>query len=235
MTVDEAIKTICTYTCGEGQALVCKEHGGDYPMTICEVVTWLKKLETTNIYDSSYKTGTCLKTTTERMVDKKLETAINLNMVKELFKTAIDESKDMNEALQFLFNNVYNLGKAEANKSSFISINDVYRLIAGHANYHGDDILAAFTCLTEGKEIKSIPALEDKGYYSVLKWNSMKYSDRPTDTEWKIVQIADDSGDMTFYYVDVGWYFPEADRWIVDNEPRNDIIAWADLTTMSYV
>lgn len=44
-------------------------------------------------------------------------------------------------------------------QSGYIHINDVYRLVAGHSNYHGDDILSAFTCLTEGKEVKPIRPL----------------------------------------------------------------------------
>lgn len=44
--------------------------------------------------------------------------------------------------------------------SGYIHIDDVYRLIAGHSDYHGDSILSAFTCLTEGKEVKPIKPLE---------------------------------------------------------------------------
>lgn len=46
-------------------------------------------------------------------------------------------------------------------KEDVISINDIYRLIAGHSNYHGDSILSAFTCLVEGKEVKPIKPLDD--------------------------------------------------------------------------
>ena len=35
----------------------------------------------------------------------------------------------------------------------YIHIDDVFRLIAGHSNYHGNDILSAFVCLSEGKKI----------------------------------------------------------------------------------
>lgn len=35
----------------------------------------------------------------------------------------------------------------------YVHIDDVYRLISGHSNYHGDNILAALTCLAEGKEV----------------------------------------------------------------------------------
>lgn len=41
----------------------------------------------------------------------------------------------------------------------YIHIDDIYQRIAGHSNYHGDAILAAFTCLAEGKEIKPVEPL----------------------------------------------------------------------------
>ena len=44
--------------------------------------------------------------------------------------------------------------------SGYIHIDDVYRLVAGHSNYHGDSILSAFTCLTEGKDVKPIRPLD---------------------------------------------------------------------------
>lgn len=42
-----------------------------------------------------------------------------------------------------------------------VPINEVYRLIAGHSDYHGDNILSALTCVTEGKEVKPITPLTD--------------------------------------------------------------------------
>lgn len=42
-----------------------------------------------------------------------------------------------------------------------VPINEVYRLIAGHSDYHGDNILSALTCVTEGKEVKPIIPLTD--------------------------------------------------------------------------
>ena len=44
-----------------------------------------------------------------------------------------------------------------------IDIDDVYRLVAGHSIYSGNDILSAFTCLSEGKDVKPIKPL-DIGY-----------------------------------------------------------------------
>ena len=38
-------------------------------------------------------------------------------------------------------------------KKGYIHIDDVYRLIAGHSNYHGDSILSALTCIAEGKNV----------------------------------------------------------------------------------
>ena len=41
-----------------------------------------------------------------------------------------------------------------------IYIEDVYRLVAGHSIYSGDSILSAFTCLSEGKDVKDITPLD---------------------------------------------------------------------------
>ena len=37
-----------------------------------------------------------------------------------------------------------------------VSLHDIYRVIAGHNYYHGDHILAALTCIAEGKEVKPV-------------------------------------------------------------------------------
>lgn len=45
----------------------------------------------------------------------------------------------------------------------YIHIDDIYRLIAGHSNYHGDNILSALTCIAEGKNvIKPITPLDSE-------------------------------------------------------------------------
>ena len=41
-----------------------------------------------------------------------------------------------------------------------VSLSEIYRVIAGHSNYHGDSILAAFTCIAEGKEVSPIKPIE---------------------------------------------------------------------------
>lgn len=43
-----------------------------------------------------------------------------------------------------------------------IKLQDVYRIIDGHSNYHGDDILAALTCLAEGKQVNPIKPLQEE-------------------------------------------------------------------------
>lgn len=37
-----------------------------------------------------------------------------------------------------------------------VSLHDIYRVIAGHSYYHGDSILAALTCIAEGKEVNLV-------------------------------------------------------------------------------
>lgn len=37
-----------------------------------------------------------------------------------------------------------------------VLLHDIYRVIAGHSYYHGDSILAALTCIAEGKEANPV-------------------------------------------------------------------------------
>ncbi|WP_418932308.1 hypothetical protein [Hominenteromicrobium sp.] len=37
-----------------------------------------------------------------------------------------------------------------------VSLHDIYRVIAGHSYYHGDRILAALSCIAEGKEVHPV-------------------------------------------------------------------------------
>ena len=41
-----------------------------------------------------------------------------------------------------------------------VPLKDVYRIIAGHSDYHGDSILSALQCIAEGKEVKPIKPIE---------------------------------------------------------------------------
>lgn len=46
------------------------------------------------------------------------------------------------------------LGEIPTTKA--VSLHDIYRVIAGHSYYHGDRILAALTCIAEGKEVNPV-------------------------------------------------------------------------------
>jgi len=63
---------------------------------------------------------------------------------------------ELNEAIDMLDS----IPSADRPKN-MIHIDEVYRLIAGHSNYHGDSILSAFTCLVEGKDVKPIAPLDE--------------------------------------------------------------------------
>lgn len=41
-----------------------------------------------------------------------------------------------------------------------VPLNEIYRLIAGHSDYHGDNILAALTCVAEGKKVTPVRPIE---------------------------------------------------------------------------
>lgn len=72
------------------------------------------------------------------------------------------KSQDIYDALE-------SLPSADRQKGT-IHIDDVYRLIAGHSDYHGDSILSAFTCLTEGKDVKPITPLDESADRPKGKW-----------------------------------------------------------------
>lgn len=49
----------------------------------------------------------------------------------------------------------------------------------------------------------------------------------PKDDELHIITVCDESGDRPYVYTSFGWYLEEANCWIVDNERRRDVTAWA--------
>ena len=52
-----------------------------------------------------------------------------------------------------------------------VPLSEVYRVIAGHSDYHGDNILAALTCIAAGKEVKPVrPLPADVPDTNVGKW-----------------------------------------------------------------
>ena len=53
------------------------------------------------------------------------------------------------------------LGLVYGYKNKAIDYEELFRLIAGHSDYHGDAILCAIVCLAEGKEVNKIRPLEE--------------------------------------------------------------------------
>ena len=61
-----------------------------------------------------------------------------------------------------------------------------------------------------------------------MKW--ILCEDRlPKNDDWEIITILDEHGDTPYRYSDFGWYFDTAKCWIVDAQPRTDVIAWMPL------
>lgn len=44
----------------------------------------------------------------------------------------------------------------DMSNAKVVSLHDIYGVIAGHSYYHGDRILSALTCITEGKEVNPV-------------------------------------------------------------------------------
>ena len=51
----------------------------------------------------------------------------------------------------------------------------------------------------------------------------------PKNDDWVVVTVLDESGDTPYRYTHFGWYLEAVDGWIIDNERRNDVIAWMPL------
>ena len=67
--------------------------------------------------------------------------------------------------------NLNELPSVQPEQNGWVHIDDIYRLISGHSNYHGDNILAALTCLAEGKEVlKPIIVLDAQPERKPGKW-----------------------------------------------------------------
>ena len=51
----------------------------------------------------------------------------------------------------------------------------------------------------------------------------------PSNDDFVIITILDEHGDTKYRYSSFGWYLNVAKCWIVDDELRNDVVAWAPL------
>ena len=61
----------------------------------------------------------------------------------------------------------------DAPTEKVVPISEIFKLIAGHSNYHGDNILSALTCVSEGKIVEPIKPLED--VVEVVRCKNCKY------------------------------------------------------------
>lgn len=68
----------------------------------------------------------------------------------DYFGLAVEDVKKVTDEV---VKEIKKLPSAEPKRNGWVHIDDVYRLISGHSNYHGDNILATLTCLAEGKEV----------------------------------------------------------------------------------
>lgn len=69
-----------------------------------------------------------------------------------------DKPKEVQDKDIADFNRDIQIVRAAINKN--VPLREIFRVIAGHSDYHGDNILAALTCITEGKEVKPVRPLE---------------------------------------------------------------------------
>lgn len=67
------------------------------------------------------------------------------------FEELGEESGIYADAYNDLAENFYGIPAAKV-----VSLHDIYRVIAGHSYYHGDRILAALTCIAEGKKVNPV-------------------------------------------------------------------------------
>lgn len=59
--------------------------------------------------------------------------------------------------------------EADTSGAKVVSLHDIYRVIAGHSCYHGDCILAALTCIAEGKEVNPVRPADAFRWYKAEK------------------------------------------------------------------
>ena len=50
-----------------------------------------------------------------------------------------------------------------------VPVDEILRVIAGHSNYHGDNILSALICIAEGKKVNPVRPLEKADAVEVVR------------------------------------------------------------------
>lgn len=114
-----------------------------------------------------------------------------------------------------------------------VPLSEVYRVIAGHSNYHGDNILAALTCVAVGKEVKPVRPLPADQWIPVtyretteeerecgIEWGTILDCPLPdNDTEILVCTKAGSVWTDTFFnddgcYLDGGYDLTEIAAWM---------------------
>lgn len=66
---------------------------------------------------------------------------------------------------------------AEAPTVKAVPVDEILRVIAGHSNYHGDNILSALICIAEGKKVNPVRPLEKVDAVEVVhaEWIDIRF------------------------------------------------------------
>ena len=104
-----------------------------------------------------------------------------------------------------------------------VPLREIYRVIAGHSDYHGDNILAALTCIAAGKEVKPVrPLPADVPDTNVGEW--IPCSERLPQDEQDVLGTTDEG------IVEKVWYNKHSKTWY--GSPftrRKTVTAWMPL------
>lgn len=139
----------------------------------------------------------------------------------------------------------------------YIHIDEIYQRIAGHSDYHGDAILAAFTCLAEGKEIGQVRPLDfaDRPNNKIHLCNSCQHNYPACPAEQNDVifggndnicccakyETAQQWTSVIYPPKEYGWYLTQTVRGVIDKqyygvhkEKDKSLIGWGDTDMGEY-
>lgn len=125
-----------------------------------------------------------------KRLSEPFEDTISRQAVDELSKELVHTTRDKADFLCNFWEGLQKLPPVTPKEKAegYIHIDDIYRLIAGHSNYHGDNILSALTCIAEGKNvIKPITPLDSEveNDNKIIHCKDCKYRDYWGDcTKW---------------------------------------------------
>lgn len=149
-------------------------------------------------------------------------------LIEELEEELVAPSNPENPELRTKYWNAgigraINIVQSQPPADQWVPLSEVYRVIAGHSDYHGDNILAALTCIAVGKEVKPVrPLPADVPNTNVVEW--IPCSERlPLLCEPVLVTDALKCVFKAFLLADGNW---ETEHFILEG---NYITAWMPL------